>query len=69
MIIRVLTRKELEVMTHLANGKTLEEICEDMNIHKATVLDHVRVAIRKLGATNRTHAVAIAVQAGIVKLE
>jgi LuxR family quorum sensing-dependent transcriptional regulator len=59
---RPLTPREREVLTWVAQGKSAWEIGEILNIAKRTVDEHVRTACRKLGAVNRTQAVAIAMR-------
>jgi LuxR family quorum sensing-dependent transcriptional regulator len=44
------------------------KIGEVLNISKATVDDHAHRAVRKIGAANRTHAVALAVRDGIIEI-
>jgi LuxR family quorum sensing-dependent transcriptional regulator len=63
-----LTARESEVLRWVANGKSAWEIGEILHITKRTVDEHVQAAIRKLGATNRTHAVAFALRDGLIKL-
>jgi LuxR family quorum sensing-dependent transcriptional regulator len=64
----VLTPRENEVLRWVAKGKSAWEIGEILNITKRTVDEHVQTAIRKLGAMNRTHAVAIAFRDGLIEL-
>jgi DNA-binding CsgD family transcriptional regulator len=61
-----LTRREQEVLTWVARGKTGKEIAQILHISKRTVDEHTQAVARKLGAANRTHAVAIALQNHIV---
>ena len=63
-----LTPRELEVMTWVARGKSAWEIGEILQIAKRTVDEHVQKATRKLGATNRTQAAALAVRDRIIDL-
>jgi DNA-binding CsgD family transcriptional regulator len=63
-----LTPRELEVLTWVARGKTAHDTAQILGIAKRTVDEHVQTIIRKLGAANRTHAIAIALQNHIVKL-
>jgi DNA-binding CsgD family transcriptional regulator len=63
-----LTPREREVLAWVAQGKSAEEVAEILHIAKRTVDEHVQTAVRKLGALNRTHAVAIAVQDGIIEV-
>jgi len=50
------------VLTLLAEGLMLEEIGNRLGIGGETVRTHVRNASDRLGASNRTHAVAIAIR-------
>ena len=67
MYPRPLDRTELEVLTLFANGKSTEEIGCALNLRKSVVQDHLRVATRKLGAANRTHAAVIATELGLIR--
>lgn len=62
-----LTPREIEVLTWAARGKTAWEIGEILGIAKRTVDEHTQSASRKLGAANRTQAVAIALREGVIK--
>lgn len=57
-----LTEREREVLTWVAHGKSAWEIAKILDIAKRTVDEHAQTAYRKLGAVNRTHAVAIALR-------
>ena len=57
-----LTERECEVLTLLAQGMLLEEIGQRLGIGTETVRSHIRNASDRLGAANRTHAVAIAIR-------
>lgn len=63
-----LTVRENEVLRWVARGKSAWEIGEILGITKRTVDLHVQTAVRKLGAFNRTHAVALALRDGLIKL-
>ncbi len=65
---RALDSSELSVLTLFASGKTTEEIAEALNLHKGVVQDHLRVAVRKLGAANRVHAAVIATEMGLIRI-
>ena len=62
-----LTPREREVLGWVAQGKSTREISEILGIASRTVDEHVKAAGRKLGAANRTHAVAIALRERIVE--
>ena len=55
---RVLSAREAELIAWLAQGRTNLEIAEILEISPFTVKNHVQRIIRKLGAANRTEAVA-----------
>jgi DNA-binding CsgD family transcriptional regulator len=59
-----LSEREREVLTLLALGHTGEQIARDLVISPETVRSHVQHARRKLGASTRTHAIAIALTRG-----
>lgn len=61
-----LTRREREVLTWIARGKTAWEIGGILEIAKRTVDEHTHASMRKLGAANRTQAVAIALRSRII---
>ena len=63
-----LTARELEVMTWVASGKSAWEIGEILHIAKRTVDEHVQTAVRKMGAMNRTHAVALAIRDRVISI-
>ncbi len=61
-----LTRREQQVIELLVDGLTNREIAGRLVVEPDTVKDHVQSIIKKLGATDRTHAAVIAVRAGLV---
>ena len=63
-----LTEREREVLAWASHGKSAWEIGEILSIAKRTVDEHVQSAFRKLGAVNRTQAVAIAVRERLIDL-
>ena len=63
-----LTRREQEVLRLLAQGQSNKEIAAALVITERTVKFHVKSVFDKLGATNRTEAVRMAVQRGLVAL-
>lgn len=62
-----LTNRELEVLQLLAYGYTNRKIAEKMFISEQTVKSHVIHIFQKLGAADRTEAVAIALRRGLVE--
>ncbi len=63
-----LTPREQEVLNLLAQGLLNKEIAARLGITQRTVKFHVSSLLGKLGAGNRTEALAIAAQHGLVKL-
>jgi LuxR family quorum sensing-dependent transcriptional regulator len=58
----LLTPREREVLSWVAEGKSAWEIGIILKIAKRTADEHVHTASRKLNASNRAHAVAIAIK-------
>jgi DNA-binding NarL/FixJ family response regulator len=66
--IEELTERELEVLRLLAQGMPNKEIAAHLVISERTAKFHVSSIMSKLGATNRTEAVALAAQHGLITL-
>ncbi len=64
----VLTPREREVLSWVAQGKRAREIGVILNIAKRTVDEHVHSATRKLGASTMAQAVAIAILDGHIQI-
>jgi DNA-binding NarL/FixJ family response regulator len=63
-----LTDREVDVLRHVAGGNRNRDIAEQLFISEETVKVHVKHIMEKLGANDRTQAVAIAVRRGIIEL-
>jgi DNA-binding NarL/FixJ family response regulator len=63
-----LTAREVDVLKHLAGGNRNRDIAGRLFISEETVKVHVKHLMEKLGASDRTQAVAIAVRRGIIQL-
>jgi DNA-binding NarL/FixJ family response regulator len=63
-----LTPREVEVLRHIADGNRNKDIAERLFISEETVKVHVKHVMEKLGANDRTDAVAIAIRRGIIQL-
>jgi len=59
-----LTFREMQVLSYVANGKTNKEIGQILQISEQTVKSHVSSVLRKVNATHRAHAVALAIRNG-----
>ena len=63
-----LTPREVEVLRHLAGGNRNRDIGDQLFISEETVKVHIKHIMEKLGASDRTQAVAIGVRRGIIQL-
>ena len=63
-----LTVREVEVLREVAGGNRNRDIAERLFISEETVKVHVKHVMEKLGASDRTEAVAIAIRRGIIQL-
>ena len=63
-----LTEREIDVLRQVAGGNRNREIGERLFISEETVKVHIKHIMEKLGASDRTQAVAIAVRRGILQL-
>ena len=64
----LLSDREVEVLRHLVDGKRNRDIAEKLFIAEETVKAHMKHILTKLGANDRTHALAIALQRGVIQL-
>ena len=62
--IHKLTRRQRDVLSLLAEGHPNKEIARQLELQEVTVKVHLKGVFRKLGATNRTQAVRIAIGLG-----
>ena len=65
----LLSVRELEVLALLSDGLANKTIAQRIFISENTVKYHVRNILQKLGAQNRTEAVAYAMRQGLIELE
>ena len=59
-----LSPRELEILKHVANGRSNKEIARMLNISDQTVKNHITSILRKLAVNDRTHAVVQAIKHG-----
>jgi DNA-binding NarL/FixJ family response regulator len=57
-----LTRRQREILQMLANGESTTYAARELDLSEETVKTHTKHVLARLGARNRTHAVAIAVR-------
>lgn len=63
-----ITSRELEVLRHVAMGNSNKIIAADLNISEHTVKNHLKSILSKLNASDRTHAVMIALKRGFLDM-
>jgi DNA-binding NarL/FixJ family response regulator len=63
-----LSEREIEVLRHVAAGNRNRDIAEKLFIAEETVKVHMKHIMGKLGANDRTQAIAMAVRRGIIEL-
>jgi len=64
----LLSKREIEVLSALARGRSYKEVARDMDISPHTVGGHVKSIYHKLAVTSRGEAVYKAVQEGMIDL-
>ena len=63
-----LTPREIDVLRLIARGNANKIIAAELSLTEETVKSHIRNILSKLGANDRTHAVAIGLKRGIIEL-
>ncbi|MCP3385974.1 helix-turn-helix transcriptional regulator [Bradyrhizobium sp. CCGUVB4N] len=61
-----LAPRESDILTLLAYGNTRDAISNILSLSEETVKDYIARACRKLGAVNKTNAIAIAIAFGLI---
>ncbi len=62
----LLSEREWDVMQELGQGKSNAEIAEALFLSQETIKSHIKALLQKLKAKDRTHAVVIAFQQGLL---
>src|ERR1700752_4828263 len=63
-----LTPREIDVLRLVARGNANKAIAAQLSLTEETVKSHIRSILAKLGANDRTHAVAIGLKRGMIEL-
>jgi DNA-binding NarL/FixJ family response regulator len=63
-----LTPREIEVLENVASGHSNKIVADRLDISEETVKTHMRSILSKLGASDRTHAVTIALRRGFLDM-
>jgi two-component system response regulator DegU len=61
-VATTLTRRELQILSCIANGGTNKEVARTLGISEQTIKNHVSAILRKLNDNDRAHAVALAIR-------
>jgi DNA-binding NarL/FixJ family response regulator len=61
-----LTKRQREILQLLANGESTTVAARELDLSEETVKTHIKTALARLGARNRTHAVAIALRESLI---
>jgi two-component system response regulator DegU len=64
-----LTPKEVQILTHIAEGNSNKRIANILGISEQTIKNHVSAILRKLNANDRAHAVFIAIRNGLITIQ
>src|SRR5580698_2462365 len=64
-----LTPREVEVLSCVARGLANKEIAHKLGTANGTIKMHLQNILEKLGASDRTHAVTLAIERGILHLD
>ncbi|MGA7077935.1 MAG: response regulator transcription factor [Terriglobales bacterium] len=63
-----LSEREIGVLRQLASGNSNKMIADNLGLSEETIKAHMRSILSKLGANDRTHALAIALKRGIIEI-
>jgi two-component system, NarL family, response regulator len=63
-----LSPREMDILRLIVKGLSNQEIADALNITRGTVKWHVNIILRRLDVSDRTQAVVVAVQRGIVEI-
>lgn len=61
-----ITKKEKQILTKVANGKSNERISKDCGISLSTVQQYIRILMNKIPSDNRAQLVYEAMKNGII---
>jgi DNA-binding NarL/FixJ family response regulator len=61
-----LSPREMDILRLIVRGLSNQQIADSLNITRGTVKWHVNIILRRLDVNDRTQAVVVAAQRGIV---
>ena len=65
-LIIPLTRREMQILNHIAEGNSNKQIASSLGVAEQTVKNHVTAIKSKLNANDRAHAVSLAMRNGLI---
>ena len=65
---RELSPREVEILRLIAHGHTNEQIARELHLSTSTVKNQVHRILSKLGASDRTQAVVMAIEMGLISI-
>ena len=64
-----LSPREMEILQHIARGRSNKEVAYELGISRQTVKNHMTSILRKLAVNDRTQAALYAVRRGWIRLQ
>lgn len=64
----ILSKRELQILTHIVDGKSNKEVAEAVHLSPDTVKSHLKNIYQKLGVNNRSQAARAAIKGKLVHL-
>jgi transcriptional regulator EpsA len=68
-VVKVLTAREVQILEHVRDGSSNQQVAAALTISPLTVKNHIQKILRKLGASNRAQAVARAMSVGLLETQ
>lgn len=66
--IKLLTKRELEILIHLSSGMFNKEIADKLHISERTVKNHVSSIFKKIEVSDRTQAAVFAIRNNLIRV-
>lgn len=64
---RRLTRRQREVLQLFANGHSTDDVAKRLGVSADTIRTHAKASLSRLGARDRSHAIAIALRGSLIE--
>ena len=63
-----ITRRQTQILAYVKDGLGSKQIASNLDLSVGTVDNHIAAAMAALGASNRTHAVNVAIELGLLRV-